>query len=94
MVEKDLGFEIADRMITKADTPNDGAYTSVGTYDHGELIQLVIALAEETQIPVPDLVQTFGRHLFGQFRAVYPQFFEGINSAFGVSTTCRNLHPR
>ena len=81
MVEADLGFEISDRMILGAKTPNDGAYTAVGTYDHMELIQLVISLSEATGTAVPDLVQAFGRHLFGRFHALYPQFFEGIESA-------------
>lgn len=81
MVEADLGLEISDRMIQGANTENDGAYTAVGTYDHAELIQLVISLSEATGAPVPDLVQTFGRHLFARFNALYPQFFEGIESA-------------
>lgn len=81
MVEKDLGIEIADRMISGAHTKNDGAYTAVGTYDHDELIQLVISLSGETGIPVPELVQVFGRHLFGRFNALYPQFFRGVESA-------------
>ncbi len=81
MVEQDLGIEIADRMITGAKTKNDGAYTAVGTYDHAELIRLVNSLSKETGIPVPTLVKTFGRHLFARFNALYPQFFQGINSA-------------
>ena len=81
MVENDLGIDIADRMISNANTVNQGAYTSVGTYDHAELIQMVIALSEETSIAVPDLVKAFGRHLFSQFSQLYPQFFAGIDSA-------------
>ncbi|TWU60250.1 Heme NO binding protein [Rubripirellula tenax] len=81
MVEEDLGIEIADRMISGAKTANDGSYTSVGTYDHAELIQLVISLSAETGIPVADLVQTFGKHLFARFHELYPQFFAGVDSA-------------
>ena len=81
MVEKDLGLDIADRMITQAHTANNGAYTSVGTYDHRELIQLVISLAQETGIPVPELVRVFGKHLFKSFVRLYPQFFLRVNSA-------------
>ncbi len=81
MVEKDLGIDIADRMITGAKTSNNGAYTSVGTYDHGELIRMVISLAEETGIGVPNLVRAFGRHLFTRFQALYPHFFQGVDSA-------------
>ncbi|TWT94323.1 heme NO-binding domain-containing protein [Neorhodopirellula pilleata] len=78
MVEADLGIEIVDRMLTKADTPSQGSYTAVGTYDHGELIRLVIALSGETGIPVSELVRSFGRHLFGRFATLYPQFFRGV----------------
>jgi hypothetical protein len=81
MVEADLGIEIADRMISNAGTSNDGAYTAVGTYDHAELIRLVISLSNETSIPVPDLVCSFGKYLFGRFSELYPQFFAGSDSA-------------
>ena len=81
MVEDDLGIDIADRMIQNSNTERHGAYTAVGTYDHGELIQLVIALSKETQIPVPQLVQAFGKHLFARFVVLYPQFFAHVESA-------------
>ena len=81
MVENDLGIDIADKMISGANTENDGAYTAVGTYDHAELIQLVISLSKETGVPVPDLVQSFGRYLYGRFNEIYPQFFAGIDTA-------------
>lgn len=81
MVEQDLGIEIADRMIASANTETAGAYTTVGTYDHAELLRLVVSLSEETKISVPDLVQAFGKHLFGRFHELYPQFFAGSNSA-------------
>lgn len=81
MVETDLGIEIADKMVRGAETSNDGAYTSVGTYDHAELIRLVISLSEETGIAVSDLVRSFGKYLFSRFHELYPQFFVGSNSA-------------
>lgn len=81
MVEADLGIEIADKMIRGADTPNNGAYTSVGTYDHAELIQLVISLAHETGVPVPELVRAFGKHLFVRFNELYPHFFATSSSS-------------
>ena len=68
-------------MIRHADTTNDGAYTAVGTYDHAELIRLVISLSQETEIPVPDLVRAFGKHLFCRFSELYPQFFSGCESS-------------
>lgn len=81
MVEADLGIEIADKMIRGAETSNEGAYTAVGTYDHAELIRLVISLSEETGVPVSELVRSFGRYLFTRFHVLYPQFFTGSDSA-------------
>lgn len=81
MVEADLGIEIADKMIGGANTSHAGAYTAVGTYDHAELIQLVISLSEETGVPVTELVRSFGKYLFGRFHVLYPQFFSGSDSA-------------
>lgn len=81
MVEEDLGIVIADRMISHSGTQHQGAYTAVGTYDHGELIRLVMSLSRETAIPVPDLVRVFGKHLFKRFVALYPQFFVGVDVA-------------
>ena len=81
MVEADLGIEIADRMISGSETPTDGAYTAVGTYDHMELVHLVVSLSQETGISVSELVQAFGKHLFNRFSELYPVFFEGVKSA-------------
>lgn len=82
MVEDRFSIEIADRIIENAALPSGGAYTAVGTYDHQEMIQLVTQLSTETGIPVPDLLRTFGKHLFGRFVGSYPQFFEGVTSTF------------
>jgi Haem-NO-binding len=42
MVEDRFSPEMADRIIERAKLPSGGAYTTVGTYDHGEMIQLVL----------------------------------------------------
>lgn len=82
MVESKFGLELADRILTTCNLPSGGSYTAVGTYDHHELMALVQMLSLETRIPVPDLVRTFGHHLFGRFTEMYPRFFQGVNSCF------------
>src|SRR5690349_11576903 len=82
MVEIKFSPEMVDRIIESADLRSDGAYTAVGTYDYGELIQLVTGLSQETGIPLPDLVRSFGVHLFRRFHELFPKYFEGIGSAF------------
>ena len=41
MVEDRFSPEMADRIIEGAELASGGVYTTVGTYDHGEMIQLV-----------------------------------------------------
>ena len=44
MVEARFGLPMLDRIIEAAQLPSGGAYSAVGTYDHGEMVQLVGAL--------------------------------------------------
>ena len=82
MVEQAFSPEIADQIIEQANLASEGAYTSVGTYDHQEILSLVSELSAVTSIPVETLVNTFGEHMFERFHALYPFIFEGISNAF------------
>lgn len=82
LVEEYFSPEIADQMIESAKLPSGGAYTSVGTYDHHEMVALLVQLSALTSTSIPDLLRVFGRHLFGRFATLYPMFFEGIDSSF------------
>jgi len=81
MVENKFGLELVDQLIESSDLPSGGAYTSVGTYDYQELIQLVVKLGKEISAPVPDLVKAFGSHLFERFTASYPFALQGVGNA-------------
>lgn len=82
MVESVFSPEIMDRVFDRVDLPSGGAYTSVGTYDHAEIVQLARALSEETDTPVQDLVQAYGQHLFARFTDLYPDYFFEQNNTF------------
>jgi hypothetical protein len=82
MVEGQFSPEMADEIIVAADLPSGGMYTSVGTYDHGEMLALVSQLSNKTNIPSKALIQTFGTYLFGRFVEMYPEFFEGVRGTF------------
>ena len=82
MVEDKFGMDMADEIIDMSDLPSGGVYTSVGTYDHSEIVALVISLSKKTEIEVPDLLAVFGKHLFGRFTQGYPHFFEAEQTAF------------
>jgi len=82
MVEDAFSPEIADEIIESSDLPSGGAYTSVGTYDHNEMVTLVVALSEKTSISVPELLETFGQHMFTRFVELFPHFFKDVNDSF------------
>ncbi len=80
MVEKKFGLDTVDDIIEKSEVPNQGAYTSVGTYSHNEMNALVKALSEKTGIPNSDLLIVFGEYLFQVLAVSYPQFISKTNS--------------
>jgi hypothetical protein len=91
LVEESFSLEVADKIIQKSKLENDGAYTAVGTYDYCEMVTLVTHLAEETDLPVPELLRIFGRHLFTRFHAGYPVFFEGVETAIDFLHKIENV---
>lgn len=82
MVESRMGLDMVDHIITEAQLPNDGAYTSVGTYDHAELVRLVLALSKATGKTTSDLTHLFGEQLFQRFTVSYPALFGNNTNAF------------
>jgi hypothetical protein len=86
MVEAKFSPELADCIVEGAELPSGGVYTSVGTYDHAEMIDLVTCLSRETGIDSPDLMKAFGEYLFSRFQTLYPRYFEHADSAFGFLT--------
>ena len=72
LVEEKFGYEMVDKLLVAAAPEHGGAYTAVGTYDHQELIHLVVKLSEEVKVDTSELVKTFGSYLFGKFSVAYP----------------------
>jgi hypothetical protein len=81
MVESKFSADVADQILEESDLPSGGIYTTVGTYDHDEMVSLVEALGKHTGMSTPELLRAFGEYLFGRFEAGYPAFFESTNSA-------------
>ncbi len=82
MVEQTFSADMVDDIIDDAQLPSGGAYTAVGTYPHDEMVAMVVALSRRVNLPVPDLVRAFGKHLFGRFVQAYPSFFDGVTDTF------------
>ena len=82
MVEAKFGAEVSDKIIDGAQLPNDGAYTSVGTYDYTELVRLVTQLSNISNTEMSLLIKVFGKYLFGRFVTGFPIFFENVDNTF------------
>ena len=82
MVESRYSIEVADHIITAANLSSGGAYTSVGTYPHQEMVDLVTHLSATTDTGVSELLNDFGRHLFKRFSVIHPEFVKTQASAF------------
>lgn len=82
MVEDKFSYEVLDEIITSSELPSGGVYTSVGSYPHQEIVTLVVGLSHKTKIPVPQLLEVFGAHLFQVFKKNYSHFFGHTNSTF------------
>jgi hypothetical protein len=84
MVEDKFGFDVVENMIEASEgkLSTNGAYTSVGTYSHEEIITLVVNLSKETNLEVPFLVHTFGKHLLGQFAKSHGSFFDEVSNTY------------
>ena len=69
------GDDMVDDIIDASHLPSGGAYTSVGTYGHGEMVDLCTALAERTNQPPAALIRDFGSQLSDTFAREHPAFF-------------------
>jgi hypothetical protein len=84
MAENAFGENAVDTAISRCPLTSKGAYTTVGTYDHAELGQLVGAFSEHSGLSVDDLRRTFGHWILGRFAETYPSFFESQPDAFSM----------
>ncbi len=82
MVEDQFGYDVAGKIIENSKLDSGGVYTSIGTYDHGEMVSLLSELSRISGISVSDLLRVYGEHLFSRFGKLYSAFFEGVDNAF------------
>ncbi len=79
MVDERFGNEVTEQILSLSGVASGGAYTSVGTYDHSEIVALVSRLSDVTGLDVSSLVVDFGRHLIGRFYVRYPDYFDKVD---------------
>jgi len=72
LVEDKFGLEMVDRIINASTLESEGAYTSVGTYNFSEMLQLLQHLSANTGISIDDLLLVYAEHFFSVIEQSYP----------------------
>ena len=93
-VERSWSMDTADEVIDDTHLPSGGAYTAVGTYDHQEMVALVVTLSKKVNRPVPDLVREFGHNLFSRLAQSHPEALKDADTAFALLGRLEDhIHP-
>ncbi|GLQ30231.1 heme NO-binding domain-containing protein [Litoribrevibacter albus] len=84
MVEEQYDLDMVDQLIELTNTASGGAYTSVGTYDYQELVELITKLSEISQCPVNEWLHKFGQYLARTFSEKFSDFYTNCDSALSL----------
>lgn len=93
-IENKFGFDISDKMIEDSSTSTDGIFTQAGNYPFEDMLNMVLKLSEITNVPLSDLVQAYGEHLFNRLITIYPKPVSVYNNTFDFVSNVENVvHP-
>ncbi|GAD89356.1 MULTISPECIES: heme NO-binding domain-containing protein [Vibrio] len=70
LVENHFGLEVLDQVLEMS--KDEGIYTSVGSYDHKDLVTLIVNLSKTSDIPAAHLQEVFGESVFKKLLATMP----------------------
>lgn len=80
LVEEKFGLAMVDQIIEQSELKSEGIYTAVGTYEFGEMLQLITHLSKNTDIAVDDLLMVYAEHLFAALIRTHPDLVEHYKS--------------
>ncbi len=89
-VEGMHGDDFLDDLIEESLVPNDGAYTSVGTYPFSEMQQILTAYCKMSGTTVPVALNQFGANLCRSFQKKYSTFFREHDGLSGFLSSVHN----
>ena len=77
-----------------AESGVEGAYTSLGTYSHGELAGFADSLSAQLDLDPDETVRWFGQRALPKLAATYPQLFESHKGTLAFLGTLNDIiHP-
>ena len=79
LVEDKFGLEMVDKIICQSELKSEGIYTSIGTYNFSEMLQLLQNLSTNTAISIDDLLLVYAEHFFSVIEKSYPGLLATYN---------------
>lgn len=80
MVIEKMGMTVWNELLAIVAPQSQGVYTKGMYYDDAEIMALVTALSEKTNIDVPTLVKSFGEYLFSNLYQSSPANISHIDN--------------
>ena len=71
LVENKFGLQMLDTILNESNLESNGIYTSIGTYNFSEMLQLLQSLSSHTDISIDDLLLVYGEHFFSVINKSY-----------------------
>ncbi|NRD19198.1 heme NO-binding domain-containing protein [Winogradskyella eckloniae] len=90
LVEEKFGLAMVDEIINQSNLESNGVYTSVGTYEFSEMLQLISHLSENTSISVDDLLLVYSEHLFKALIKSHPNLVEHYKDPLNLLASIEN----
>lgn len=90
LVEEKFGLETVDDIIENSDLKSNGVYTSIGTYDFSEMLQLLNHLSNKTKLTIDQLLLTYGEHFFGVIERSYSSFLKEFSDPIDMLASIEN----
>ena len=90
LVEEKYGLEMVDDIINQSKLNSGGAYTSIGTYEFSEMLQLISNLSLNTSVSVDDLLMIFAEHFFKTLIKSHPNLVQHYKSPMDLLASIEN----
>lgn len=84
MMEDLMGLEFTNKVIEEAKLENKGAYTSIGYYQHQDMLKLLDSLGKYIENPRNVVLKSYGEYFFQRTSANYPNKIEQYKNTFSL----------
>ena len=90
LVEVKFGLEVVDKIINASELESEGIYTSIGTYNFSEMLQLLQHLSAHTGISIDHLLLVYAEHFFSVLKESYPGLIDTYKDPIEMISSIEN----